>query len=260
MKEKPTKVEEIFEVDIAELELHPLAKTTPRMTDKQYTALKADIEINGQLEPITLYRGRIVDGRHRWLILQELGIESVLATKLSNNTTTEKLKSIVKSKETRRHETPTQLAISAYRLMLNSKVKLTIMEAAEIVGADRRKVSDAKSIAEVYKRPDILEMLFDGDKFNVGTTYVPARTDSLPSIMNWLKEQKASKKLVDTRGKIEMTEAQFTECAVISKEILGLDIRQIEHIANALYTHVKDYKEDLLEQRNSLIEGEDDVR
>ena len=47
---------EVYDMVPSELELHPLAKTTPRMADRQYTALKADIEMNGQLEPVTLYR------------------------------------------------------------------------------------------------------------------------------------------------------------------------------------------------------------
>lgn len=48
------KTQDIFEMKIKELDLHPLALTTPRMTDINYTALLTDIELNGQLEPNTL--------------------------------------------------------------------------------------------------------------------------------------------------------------------------------------------------------------
>jgi len=247
-KEKVNKTEEVYEINPAELELHPLAQTTPRMTDANYTALKADIEENGQLDPITLYRGRIIDGRHRWLILQELGIDVILAVKLSPTTSADKLKSLVRSKETRRHETPTQLAISAYKMMLESATKLTAQAAANITGADRRKVGNAKQIADTYGRMDILNTLFDGEMIDIGTAYAPYKTDSLPAILDWLKESKKQGKLKDVRGKVEMTEEQFAECAVRIAELKGLDIKQIKHISSKLFGHVKEYEEMMSEK------------
>lgn len=35
------------------------------MTDGEFDALKCDIEVNGQREPITLWRGQVIDGLHR---------------------------------------------------------------------------------------------------------------------------------------------------------------------------------------------------
>ena len=50
-------------IDTNELSIHPEALRTPRMVESQYEALKLDIEQNGQIEPIVLYRGKIVDGK-----------------------------------------------------------------------------------------------------------------------------------------------------------------------------------------------------
>jgi len=242
-EEKIIQTEEIYELAPTELELHPLASTTPRMTDVNYTALKTDIEENGQLEPITLYRGRILDGRHRWLILQELGVSTISAVKLPNNTTRTSLRKLVRSKEIRRHETPSQLAITAYKLMLESEVKISASEAAQTIGADRKKTSNAKSIASDYKRPDILETLFNGEKVDIGTPYEPYKTDSLPAILSWLKDmRKTGNKPKDIRGKVEMTEEQFANCALKLNELKGLDIKQIKHISSKLYQHLKDYE------------------
>lgn len=247
------RTEIIYELAPKELDLHPLAETTPVMTDNNYTALKADIEVNGQLEPVTLYRGRIIDGRHRWLILQELGITTITAIKLPHNTSATKLKSIVHSKETRRHKTPTQLAITAYRLMLESTTKLTQKDAAAVVGADARKVSDAKHIANTHGRMDILDTLFDGDKLNIGSEYEPFRTDSLPAILDWLKASTTVKKAKDNRrGTVEMTEDQFKDCALRVVELKGLDMKQIKHIASKLYQHVKEHEVLEAEKREEL--------
>lgn len=53
---------------------HPLAELIPPMTETEYAELKADIEANGQREPVTLYEGKILDGRHRYRACGELGI------------------------------------------------------------------------------------------------------------------------------------------------------------------------------------------
>lgn len=171
---------------VSDLTLHDLALTTPVMSGSTFEALKANIDTEGQLEPVALYRGKIVDGRHRWLILQELGIEDIKVTKLPNNTTLDKLKSLVFSKELRRHETTAQLAIRAYRMMAEGK--LNQGEASDLVGVARKQVGLAKKIAIKYNRPDILELLFSGLKFKNNTKDKPhATTDSLSAIITWLE-------------------------------------------------------------------------
>ena len=57
------------------LEAHELADLIPPMSDETYTKLRDDIKENGLLEPIALYEGRILDGRHRYRVCQELGID-----------------------------------------------------------------------------------------------------------------------------------------------------------------------------------------
>jgi hypothetical protein len=59
-------------------EPHELASIFPEMGEEEYQALESDIATNGQLEPITLYEDRILDGRHRYRACQELGIEPTL--------------------------------------------------------------------------------------------------------------------------------------------------------------------------------------
>lgn len=56
---------------------HPLADIFPPMTAEEFEALKADIETYGLFEPIVLYEGQILDGRHRAAACDELEIEPV---------------------------------------------------------------------------------------------------------------------------------------------------------------------------------------
>lgn len=61
------------------LELHPLCTLFPRLEGDEFEALKADIAANGQLQPIVLHDGMILDGGNRYRACVELGIDPLIA-------------------------------------------------------------------------------------------------------------------------------------------------------------------------------------
>ena len=240
-----TITEEVHSIDPKDLVLHPEALATPKMNQEQYEALKANVEMFGQLDPVTVYRGKIVDGRHRWLILQELGIDTIKYKKMPNNSTLKEIKSMVNSRETRRHESASQLAIRAYRIKVAKDSTCTsFSEAADLVGVPRKRVSEVKKIIETYGRNDIIELLFAGEKFNTGTVQIPFWTDSLGTILNWLSEHgtvvgaKQQKASIEPRK--ELTE---DEQLLVNSYVTALKKESdlvLEHIAHALYSKVKE--------------------
>lgn len=61
----------------------------------------------------------------------------------------------------RRHESASQLAIRAYRLKMDPINECdSFSEAADKVGANRKRVSEVKKVIELYGRNDIIELLF----------------------------------------------------------------------------------------------------
>ncbi len=54
---------------------HPLASLVPPMMQDELVELERDIQDHGQRQPIILYDGQILDGRHRYAVCQKLGIE-----------------------------------------------------------------------------------------------------------------------------------------------------------------------------------------
>ncbi|SEA90585.1 Spo0J and IME4 domain-containing protein [Acidovorax soli] len=60
--------------------LDPCVELFPAMNSDEFNALKQSIQRNGQSEPILLFRGQVVDGRHRLKACQELGIEPKVET------------------------------------------------------------------------------------------------------------------------------------------------------------------------------------
>jgi len=60
---------------ITPYEFHELCCIFPRCTDEELQLLVSDIRENGLQTPITLYEGKILDGRNRYLACQMLNIE-----------------------------------------------------------------------------------------------------------------------------------------------------------------------------------------
>src|SRR5262249_6990785 len=58
-----------------ELHFHPLADLVPKMTDEQFKELVADVKKNGLQQPIVLFEGKILDGRHRSYACKAAGID-----------------------------------------------------------------------------------------------------------------------------------------------------------------------------------------
>jgi len=58
-----------------DIKTHPAADSFPMMDKARYGELVENIREHGQLEPITLYDGMILDGRNRYKACLDLGIK-----------------------------------------------------------------------------------------------------------------------------------------------------------------------------------------
>ena len=133
---------------------------------------KDNIEAFGQLEPVLLYKGKIVDGRHRYWVLKELGIPTIKVKIISSKHTLEQVREIVFSSEVRRHQSPTQKAIQAFIYI--EKHGITYREAEVKFAVSKKMISTAKFVSE-HKGKKILMDLYHGKKVSLGTR----TTDSL---------------------------------------------------------------------------------
>src|SRR5262245_6679093 len=57
------------------LGFHPLADLFPLMMGNEFGELVADIKANGLREKITLYKGKILEGRNRYRACREAGVK-----------------------------------------------------------------------------------------------------------------------------------------------------------------------------------------
>jgi len=58
-----------------ELQFHPASSEFPLLDEERLTELVEDLQAHGQREPIRLHRGRILDGRNRYLACRKAGLE-----------------------------------------------------------------------------------------------------------------------------------------------------------------------------------------
>ena len=170
-------------------EFHELCKLLPSMQREEFTELVVDIKAYGLLEPIWLYEGKILDGRSRYQACLLAGVEPKFITWQGDHGTP--LEFVVAKNLKRRHLTASQRAVIALDVLPHlqkeakkrqlSKLKQRAgssevaelpqrsdkvtkksrTQAAQIVGASPRYVSDAKRIQE--EAPHLLPAIKEGE-------------------------------------------------------------------------------------------------
>jgi len=166
---------------------HPIADVWPMMAEDKLHELADDIRRNGQLVPVWLYEGKILDGRNRWAACKIAGIEP----KTKDYTGDEPTAFAVAMNDRRRHMNKGALAAVAAELepffaadakrrqreagkdhgrgqKVVEKVPQAIAkpavksreEAAKSVGVNDRYVSDAKKVKQ--EAPEVFERLKAG--------------------------------------------------------------------------------------------------
>lgn len=94
-------------------EIHPAAELFPVMTAEELQGLIKDIEENGQREPVTLWNGKLIDGRNRATVCEKLGLD-LDCCELDPDT--DPIKWVLSHNLHRRHLTPSQKAMVAVKL------------------------------------------------------------------------------------------------------------------------------------------------
>lgn len=229
-----------IELKVDEIEIHELAHLTPTMTESRFKALKQSIQELGQKLPIVMYRGKCIDGRHRIKAFKELGIETIQAINENSQMSMEDIKEVIlNGYEQRRHQTPTQSAIMAYREWLTSKAsgeKLAQGAVADKYGVGLKQVGRVKQLEELAGK-QIIELLFQGNKINIGTEVSPNNTDSLYSLINYFNKHR------------ELIVAQ-TQSTTISEDFTDEEMSSLNNTLNKLQS---EYSYRMLNRLKSIL-------
>ncbi len=134
---------------------HPLSAAFPAMTDEEYQDLKNSIDVNGVLNPITIYEGMVLDGWHRYQAAMELGMDCPEA-ELEDWIDPKDF--VLAQNKNRRHITVSQLAMATTAVYewypshrpnkgdSMAPLSKTSEELAEIAGTSTRTIKRAKAV------------------------------------------------------------------------------------------------------------------
>ncbi len=239
------------EIDINTLEIHEIAKKNPKMTKEQFTALILNIKENGQLLPVVLYHSKIVDGRHRYRALKELNIKKIIVSELSSDLPIDEVEEQVFSTETRRHQTPTQIAICAWTAWHKEKQlpdnKINQSQVAERFGTNRRFVGRVETLYKLAGKKCI-DHLFNGGTINISYKDRQSNTTSLQAIISYYKNanKKEFTEAPDNSSSNKLTDEEITSIKEDVAYILERNTGDmLKEVINRLYSNLKSKKEDL---------------
>ena len=151
-------------------EFHDLANIFPMLDAEGLEELRADVEKNGQIDPIYLYDGKVLDGRNRYTVCAMLGI----TPKTVEYTGNDPLAFAVSKNLKRRHLTASQRAAIAAEvanmpvgrnwggnvITESSVIKVSQTEAGKQFKVSEDYIQQAKKVKE--SAPEVFEMVKAG--------------------------------------------------------------------------------------------------
>jgi ParB-like chromosome segregation protein Spo0J len=153
-------------------QFHPLADIFPLMEGPEFDALVEDIKTNGLREPITLYEGKILDGRNRYRAIVKAGLLSKLKEEhfrqFDPKTQGDPLAFVISANLHRRHLNETQRALIAANLVTtklgdnqHKSGSITMEKAAKVLSVGEATIKRAKTVID-KGAPEIVEALQKG--------------------------------------------------------------------------------------------------
>ena len=170
------KFKEVEFVKTDSLIIHKLAEVNPPMSDEEVAAVVADMKLNGfaKDKPITVWgrhTKKIIDGRNRYNAAILAGITSVPVREMSSKTSLVDIKEWIAREERRRHQSPTQRAIQAWREKQESDYVITYEQLSIKYGIGVSIIEDVGKLSKVATKKvfeGIVDTLFGGGSIPVG--------------------------------------------------------------------------------------------
>jgi hypothetical protein len=228
---------------------HPIADVWPVMDEVKLAELAEDIKKNGQLVPVWLYEGKILDGRNRWAACKIAGV----TPKTQEYTGDEPTAFAVALNDRRRHMNKGSLAAVAAELepffaadakrrqrdagkehgrgqKLQAKMPEAIdrkgkptpqarEEAAKSVGVGERYVQDAKKVKT--EAPEVFERLKAGKI----TLQDAKREVKKKPTDDWREDERERRALVEDEGVTVVANAQADKNLILWAEREGCAVR-----------------------------------
>lgn len=200
-----------------EYDIHPYALIFPPMSKTDFDALAEDMRANGLRDPITLYGGKIVDGRNRYRACANLGIAPRFDT--FDGSDEDALAFVISKNLARRHLNEAQRALVADSLS-NLKDGQRADQAAQIcapvsqeaaaqkLNVSRRSVQTARVVKQTAA-PEVVKAVEDGKlSLNAAAAIAKLPEHDQQKVMADDRPDRAIKKVARDRRERELSDKQ----------------------------------------------------
>lgn len=216
--------------------IHPIANKNPSMGETDFELFKKNVKELGYITTaIVIFRGKVVDGRHRLKASEELGFTEIPCRIIPNNTKlTDIQEKLIMTQEVRRHQTPTQRTCSA--VLEYYRIKESGQKTTQQIVATTNEISVflLKNALFIYKNNrEIFDALLNGNSIKVGNNF-STRLDVIASDLREKTKEAISKEPTVTvdMGKLENTEVsenkkKFIETIKAEASKLGMTPKEI---------------------------------
>ena len=208
-------------------DIHPLCKLFPPMLADQFEALADDIKVNGQREPIILFEGQILDGRHRYKACINIGIDPIV----EEYEGTDALSYVISKNLSRRHLDESQRAMVAakianlkdgQRLEGAPKGAATQSEAANQLNVSRRSVQRARVV--LNKGTEDLKQAVEEGRVPVTVAFKIAElpAEQQEQIIEAPRPDQAIKKVMREQKEKELAHKSIEQSLEWEEEVYGV--------------------------------------
>ncbi len=179
-------------------EFHNIANEFPYANDEELRLLSEDIKAVGLREPITLYEGKILDGRNRFLACDKA--EKDCRYKEFHGSYQEAVEESHRLNLRRRNMSQDQLAVIAFRS------ELSILKGAAFYGVNRNRITRISAIAKQDAKilDDIAAGKISISKANAAIKFKLIKQEEIRAAIDSLKEDKPSKLGIDVQARLQM--------------------------------------------------------
>lgn len=207
-KSQDNNLSSVFSKNIFELSVHTLATINHPITGQIFDAMENHIKNNGILEPITLWEGKVVDGRHRLKIARKLKLAQIECRDWLGSEY--ELYEYLVAKEKHRHSNTAQLALTA--VFNHMRLAYNIKDAIANSGVSSSSFARAMYIA--LNDVEITNALRKGDQVLVMLDGKEFYTSALTKIEQYIK----NKKELEVMTTEEIEEREYKETSEIVKD------------------------------------------
>lgn len=144
------------------LKIHPVAAILPKLCEADFDALRTSIKRFGQMVPIIVHDGMVLDGRHRYWACNEIGVTPKTIPWEGPTDDSALVNAVVGLNVSRRHLSISQRACVAVKSL----------ERFEAEALKRRQATQFGAVCPIVDTPKGRSTLFASQVFGVGKSYI----------------------------------------------------------------------------------------